>query len=76
MTEVLSVMSFVEAAAALITDVGDESGIVAMWCSPTPKTSRHTSSASRIDSSTSRMACAVEPRPPSAVQGGDARPPW
>jgi hypothetical protein len=36
-TVVLSLMRPVEAAAALITEAGEDSGIAGMWCSPTPK---------------------------------------
>jgi hypothetical protein len=51
----------VEAAAALTSAVGDDSGIERVWCSPKPKKSRPTSSARWTASSTFRIACAVAP---------------
>jgi hypothetical protein len=68
-TVVPSLIRSVEAAAAVTSDVGEDSGIERAWCSPKPKKSRPTSSASRTASSTSRTACAVGPWPPSAVRG-------
>ena len=60
---------WVDAAAALTSDVGDDTGIERVWCSPKPKKSRPTSSATWTASSTSRIACAVGPKPPLAVRG-------
>ncbi len=54
-------MRSVDAAAALTIAVGDDSGIDRVWCSPKPKKSSPTSSASFTASSTSRIACAVAP---------------
>jgi hypothetical protein len=59
----------VEAAAAVTSDVGDDTGIERVWCSPKPKTSRPTASATCTASSASRIAWAVGPEPPSAVRG-------
>ncbi len=58
-TVVPSLIRSVEAAAAVTSDVGEDSGIERVWCSPKPKKSRPTSSASRTESSRSRIACAV-----------------
>jgi hypothetical protein len=55
-TVVDSLIRLVEAAARFTTAVGDDSGIDAVWCSPTPKKSRPTSSATLIASRTSRTA--------------------
>ena len=60
-TVVPSLIRCVEAAAAMTSDVGDDSGIERVWCSPKPKKSRPTSSATCTASSTSRIACAVGP---------------
>jgi hypothetical protein len=60
-TVVPSPIRRVWAAAALTSAVGDDSGIERVWCSPKPKKSSPTSSATCTASSTSRMAYAVEP---------------
>jgi len=62
-------MRRVDAAAALTRAVGDDSGIERVWCSPNPKKSSPTSSASCTAARTSRIACAVGPKPPSMVRG-------
>jgi hypothetical protein len=54
-------MRWVLAAAALTIAVGDDNGMDRVWCSPKPKKSRPTSSASFTASSASRIACAVAP---------------
>jgi hypothetical protein len=54
-----SLIRRVEAAAALMSDVGDDAGIERVWCSPKLKKSRPTSSARRTASRASRIACAV-----------------
>jgi len=56
-TALVSRMSFVRAAAAPSTTVGADTTKSARWCSPTPKTSRPTWSASSISSSRSRTRC-------------------
>jgi hypothetical protein len=68
-TAVPSPIRWVDAAAAVTSDVGEDSGIEGVWCSPKPKQSRPTSSATRTASSTLRMAWAVLPGLPSAVCG-------
>jgi hypothetical protein len=55
-TVVPSPIRRVDAAAALTRAVGDDSGIDCVWCSPKPKKSRPTSSATCTASSTSRIA--------------------
>jgi hypothetical protein len=60
-TVVPSPIRCVDAAAALTSAVGDDSGIDPVWCSPKPKKSRPASSATRTASITSRIACAVGP---------------
>ena len=68
MTVVPSPIRDVDAAAAFTSAVGDDSGIEGVWCSPNPKKSRPTSSARCTASSTSRIACALVPWPPSAAR--------
>jgi hypothetical protein len=60
-TVVPSLIRSVDAAAAVTSDVGEDSGIERVWCSPKPKKSRPTSSASFTASRTLRIACAVGP---------------
>jgi hypothetical protein len=60
-TVVPTLMRRVEGATAVTRDVGEDSGIERVWCSPKPKKSRPTSSARRTASRTSRTACAVGP---------------
>jgi hypothetical protein len=60
-TVVPSLIARVDAAAATTSDVGDDTGIDWVWCSPKPKKSRPTSSATRTASRASRIACAVGP---------------
>jgi hypothetical protein len=55
-TVVPSPIRRVEAAAALTSDVGDDSGIDGVWCSPKPKKSSPTCSATCTASSTFRIA--------------------
>ena len=59
LTAVDSVIVEVSATAAFITADGEDTGIEAVWCSPTPKKSRPACSASLICSSMLRTACAV-----------------
>lgn len=68
-TAVPSLMRRVEAAAAFTRLVGEEIGIERVWCSPMPKKSSPTSSARWAASSASRIACAVDPKSPSAARG-------
>lgn len=49
------------AAAAVTREVGEDNGMDGVWCSPKPKKSNPTSSASRTASRTSRTAWAVGP---------------
>ena len=58
-TAVPNLIRLVEAAAAFTSEVGAESGIEGVWCSPRPKKSRPTSSARRTASNALRIACAV-----------------
>ena len=51
----------VAVAAAVTSEVGDDSGIPRVWCSPKPKKSSPTSSATRTASMASRIAWAVAP---------------
>ncbi len=53
LTALVSRMRFVRAAAAARTTAGAETANSGRWCSPTPKTSRPSSSASAISSSRS-----------------------
>jgi len=68
-TVVPSLIRSVDAAAAVTSDVGEDRGIERVWCSPKPKKSTPTSSASVTASRTLRIACAVGPYPPSEVRG-------
>ena len=54
-------MRCVEAAAAVTSEVGEDSGMERVWCSPKPKKSRPTASASFTASRTSRIAWALCP---------------
>jgi hypothetical protein len=60
-TVVPSRIGCVEAAAALTIALGDDNGMVRVWCSPNPKKSRPTSSARWTASRISRSAWAVGP---------------
>jgi hypothetical protein len=55
-TAVPNPIRWVEAAAALTSEVGEGMGIDGVWCSPKPKKSRPACSATCTASSTSRMA--------------------
>src|SRR3546814_19293169 len=68
-TVVPSLMRSVEAAAAVTSDLGEDSGIEAVWCSPTPTNTRPTSSASMAPSREARTAAAVGPRPRRGLRG-------
>ena len=58
-TAVPSSIRDVDAAAALTIDVGEERGMEAVWCSPKPKKSNPTSSATWTASSRFHMAWAL-----------------
>ena len=68
-TVVDRMMSVVDAAAALMIEVGEDIGIPRVWCSPIPKTSSPTSSARWIASRRLRTAWAVGPWLPSSLRG-------
>jgi hypothetical protein len=64
LTALVRRMRSVRAAAAASTTAGAETANSGRWCSPTPKTSRPSSSASAISSSRSRRrACGEMVRP-------------
>ena len=58
-TALVSRIRFVRAAAAASTTAGADTANSGRWCSPTPKTSRPTSSASSISSMRSRSRCSA-----------------
>ena len=63
-TDDVSRMRDVRAAAAASTTAGDDTGKSGRWCSPTPNTSSPTWSASTISSTRSRTRCPTSmPRP-------------
>jgi len=64
-----SPIRWVTAAAALMTEVGEDTGMFSVWCSPIPKKSSPTASASWMASIRSRIAWPVRPVVPSLSRG-------